>query len=322
MARGSYAAKVGWTVGLDRWLDDPASKVNRYWRAMEYGEDFSGTVLIGLWGDRAGNNLRPNLNFLRDGGPLTAAGDAMGQKWVAFGATHNLGQAVKRAKFALWYYVTNGRMGQPTKEELAQVFHRPTDKENRAVFSYMMSSHVTLGHIPFVRAHALGKVSGRHYYKKAVANFRPMQREKQLIKEILVPMFKGSFPNARAAMASDSGGSTKKAGSAKETSDVAGVMQRQQGITHQEGRAAAKGPVMAAGHYHLRAGAAVTDLLRGGGGRFPSGQWQAAVQDVNRAMAKEFQAAVVAEMDKVPHKRPATFDLIKATDNPRNRYPQ
>lgn len=36
-AVSQYAGQVGWAVGLPTWLDSPASKVNRYWRVIEFG---------------------------------------------------------------------------------------------------------------------------------------------------------------------------------------------------------------------------------------------------------------------------------------------
>jgi hypothetical protein len=65
----------------------------------------------------------------------------------------------------------------------------------------------------------------------------------------------------------------------------------------------------------------VQDLIRTGGGQFPSGQWQAAIIDVNRKVALQFQEHVVSLMrDSVL--RPPTGDLVRATRDPRNRYPE
>jgi hypothetical protein len=117
MAVSGYAGKLGWTVGRVSWLDDPASLVNRYWRQIEQGQSFEGLILIGLWGNSPGaiGAQGPHSNLLRNGEPLTRAGGGGGdQKFVPFGESSSEAGALKRAKFALWYYITDGKMGNPT----------------------------------------------------------------------------------------------------------------------------------------------------------------------------------------------------------------
>ena len=317
MATSGYAGKVGWTVGRASWLDDPASKVNRYWRQIEQGQSFSGVILIGLWGGSAGTNMRPNR--LRTGEPLTPPGEGFGnQKFVPFGETDSAASALKRAKFALWYYLTDGRMGRPTDLALSKLGHSPSD--NRRVFFWLMSKKfgpTSASQIPFVSAHLKKSVEGRHYYTRALASFDPMQVEIEMLREVIGPMIRGAFSQAgaRKAMASDSGSTARKGPAHQEVSDARPYMAGM--------RPGEIGPVPSGvGIVTVIASSKVQDLIRTGGGQFPAGQWQAAIIEVNAKVAAAFQEHVVSLMADGAHLRPPTGDLVKATADPRNRYPQ
>ena len=317
MARSGYAGKVGWTVGLASWLDDPASLVNRYWRQIEHGQSFEGVILIGLWGNNPGaiGAQGPHGNRLRTGEPLTPPGEGFGnQKFVAFGETASAATALHRARFAFWYFITDGKMGRPSNENLSKL-HGASPSERRRIFFWIMSK-APINKIPFVSAKAKRSVEGRHYYTRALDSFDPMQVEIQMLREVIGPMIRGAFSqtSARATMARDSGSSARKGRTRREVSDATSYLAGM--------RPGEIGPVPASmGIATVTAGSNVQDLIRTGGGQFPAGQWQAAIIEVNAKVAAAFQEHVVALMEEGPHLRLPTGDLIKATRDPRNRYP-
>lgn len=311
----AYAGKVGWTVGRAQWLDDPASLVNRYWRQIEHGQSFHGVILIGLWGDRAGTNARPNM--LRDGSPLTPPGEGSHQKFVPFGETDSAATALRRARFAFWYYITGGRMGRPSDADLTKLSgSSPADR--RRVFFWVMSK-APVNKIPFVSARPKRSVEGRHYYRRALDSFDPMQVEIDMLREAIGPLIRGAFTQgkARAAMANDSSSTPRKGRTVQEVSDA------QYGRDHLgwRGYKPSLGYDSHMGIATVTASSNVQDLIRTGSGQFPSGQWQAMLIDINRKVAMAFQEHVVQLM-RDSALRPPTGDLVKATRDPRNRYPQ
>jgi hypothetical protein len=318
MAFSAYAGKVGWTVGRASWLDDPASMVNRYWRQVEQGENFAGVILIGLWGDRAGTNERPNR--LRDGSPLTAAGEGSHEKFVPFGETDSPATALHRARFAFWYYITGGKMGRPSDTDLSKL-RAATPSERRRIFFWIMSK-ATLNQIPFVSARAKRSVEGRHYYTRALDSFNVMEVEIDMLREAIAPLIVGMFTQgkARAAVAGDSYSSGWAAATVRKGPTRSGA-RGVESYLGSRGYAPSLGYDSHMGIAVVTASSNVQDLIRTGGGQFPSGQWQAAIIDVNRKVALQFQEHVVSLMrDSVL--RPPTGDLVRATRDPRNRYPE
>lgn len=301
----SYTQKLGWTVGRAAWLDSPASKVNRYWRAIEEGQQFKGLILIGLWGDRAGSNLRQG-NIRNSGENFSAAGDGVGQKFVPFGWSHSAASAQKRARYAFWYYITKGKMGRPTDGDL-MVLHGTTPAVRRFMFFWIMSK-APLNKIPFVSAKAVRDVEARHYYINTLASFDPMGLELQILREEAGKLMSTVFnqTNARRTMAAQTGASARTGRARQEVSPSEHITRL--------------GPSV--GLATVTASAAMQDLYRTGGGQFPAGLWQNMIIEVNRRVARLFQDAVVARMEGSPHLRPATGDLIRATKDDRNRIPQ
>lgn len=298
-----YAGKVGWTVGRASWLDDPASKVNRYWRQIEQGESFGGVILIGLWGDRAGTNMRPNM--LRDGQALTAPGEGSHQKFVPFGETNSAATALHRARFAFWYFITDGKMGRPSNQELSKL-HGASASENRRIFFWLMSK-APVNKIPFVSARPKRSVEGRHYYTRALESFDPMQVEIDILRAEVGSLIRGAFTQGkvRALIGSDSTVGPRKGPVRQEVADASSYLAGASGL----------------GIVTVTVGAPLQDLIRVGGGQFPAGQWQAMLIDISRKVAMAFQEHVVALM-RDSALRPPTGDLARATADPRNRYPE
>jgi hypothetical protein len=309
--RLAYAGKVGSTVGLAAWLDDPASKVNRYWRQIEQGESFAGVILIGLWGDQAGTNMRPNK--LREGQALSAAGEGSHQKFVPFGETNDAATALHRARVAFLYYITDGRMGRPTNADLSKL-HGASPSERRRIFFWIMKK-APINKIPFVSARAKRSIEGRHYYIRAVESFDPMQVEIEMLRAEIGPLIRGAFTQgkARAVVGGDSATGARK-GRVQGRANVKSYL-GDRGYDPHLGYDSHVGIATAS------ASAEVQDLIRAGGGQFPAGQWQAMLIDINRKVAVAFQEHVVALM-RDSALRPPTGDLVEATRDPRNRYPQ
>jgi len=302
-----YASKVGWTVGRFDWLNNPESKVNRYWRQIEEtGQEYTGLILIGLWGDSAGLSTRPNP--LRTGDALTRPTPGLDtQKFVPFGETHSEGTALSRARFAFWYYITDGKMGTPSNTQLAaKLGHSP--KDSRAVWYWVMTKTVSATQIPFVYARSVKAVAPRNDYKKALASFNPVAFEVALLRQKIGSLMTGAYSTrkARVAIGTDSSGARIRTGPAvQEVRNAATLLRAATGV----------------GVAEVTASGAVQDLIRTGSGTFPAGQWQAMLIDVNREVAAAFQEHLVAQMVSGPHKRPPTDELVRATADPRNRYP-
>lgn len=316
---GGYEGKLGWTVGLDSWLDDPASKVKRYWRAIEDGKDYGGLILIGLWGNRAGSNARPGN--VREGPldePMKGRHD---QKFVPFGTTHSSATALHRARFAFWWFITKGKMGRPSDADLSILHvaprpvgegkHEPKDPEasaNRRMFGWIMS-RATVTQIPFVSAVALKPIPAHHYYITAVDSFNPGQRQIDMLRQEIGSQMKGAFTigKARTAMAIDSPGAKVKSGAAAHGATRSVGPNRPNFGEH--------------GRFTLTAHPYIQDMVRTGSGTFPAGQWQAMLIDVNRKVAYEYQLHVMSVMRQVTRGRPPTSDLLRATEDSRNRKP-
>jgi hypothetical protein len=284
MASSGYAQKVGWTVGLRTWLDSPESKVSRYWRAIEYGEEWNAD-LIGLWGK--GRSLDP----FREG---------EGQLFAPFGKSST--DPLKRARKAFWYYITGGKMGKPNVSDLEKL-GAGSPSNNRRVFWWIMTK-APVEKIPFVSGHAHGNIAARHYYEHARTSFNPLVVEVAALQRGVATLMGGVFKraSARSSMARQTNQGPRSGFSRQEVSDV-GPLLNEQGIVT------------------VTASAGTQDFLRTGSGQFPSGPWQQMLIEVNRQVAKEFQLAVVAEMEAGQHLRPATGELIRATRDVRNREP-
>lgn len=325
---GNYGEKVGWSVGLESWLNSPASKVNRYWRAQEYGLNFKGLKLIGLWGASAGRNTRPNE--LRHGQELGAPGESRGQKFVPFGTTHSAGTALKRARFAFWYFITHGRMGRPTDGDLAILHGHPrpvTTKRrgggdpvaaaNRRIFYWMMTKTTSYKQIPFVRAVVLKNIPAHRYYAKTVKAFRPAERELEILKVEIARLMSTAFStkNARVAMGADhrKGNIGPKTGPRRTEVAPGGAGKY---LLQQYGAEVGLGLVT------VTSGTALQDNIRNRLGQFGNNEWQDMLRNVNVKMAYEFQLAVAEKMNADSKLRPETFDLAKATMDARNRLPR
>jgi hypothetical protein len=76
------AKQLSWGVGNYEFLDSEASKVNLYWRAIEYGSDVMvGRFLGGGWAGAGGGR------GARHGQELTAFGEGSGQQFIPYSAT-------------------------------------------------------------------------------------------------------------------------------------------------------------------------------------------------------------------------------------------
>jgi hypothetical protein len=290
----AYIGLLGWTVGRYDWLDNPASKVNRYWRAIESGsgEGWPGRPIVGLWGMAAGPP-----------GDLHGTGDSVFsgmsiQKLIPYGATMS-GADLQHAKVAALYALFGG----PRVTRNAGLLYGEKPWEKRAALWYLIN-RVPLDRTPFVQGIIGRPIQAQHYYAKAWAKLAPMQMEMAFLRDELKGLIGGLDPTtargrraARQYVAMDTRMGAVRTGRA-----------------HVDTRQFPVG----VGVISITARAEVQDFIRDGKGHFSAGSFQDMVRSINRRMAKLMQDAVVAEMT---HHRPSTGHLEAATRADENRYP-
>lgn len=317
-AGGTYGKALGWSVGSFAWLDNPASKVNRYWRVIEQGSDatdwpWAGRRVIGLWSNKAtprGGLIGPGLSPFENG--------RGNQKFVPFFADIDNSDARDAARAALYYFFEGGKgrnmeliraVRPPTKREIGN--GRPWDPDNaRKRFYFWLMNYARVEDMPFVQGVIVRKIEAGHFYAKALGNFDPMQHEVEAMREvfshILAPSGSSAAePNSRLGLkrlreiqAFDDGDIAPKKGRrrAEKTPHTSRV----------RGRFAVS----------VNASVVLQDNIRNSRGQLS--RLQAEVVEVNRRVAAAFQAEVV-EVMQAERRRPATGELVKATADPRNR---
>lgn len=280
----SYEGVLGWSVGRFEWLDSESSKVNRYWRAIEMGSMYwVGKHIVGLWGDRPGDNSRPNI--LRSG-TLDAMRSGVGsQKFVPFFATEGANME-KAARAALLYYLGIQMHSRPTDEQLARL-NGATPQDNRNIFFWLMT-RAPADRFPFVSTVVGRPIEARNFYRQALVNYDPMTEHVALLRR---------------------GVSLTLSGMSSTGTEARGPDQLKPGMS---------GPTRG-GVATLRTSVATQSFLRNDKGQFTS--WQDMIVDINKEMASQFQAAVVEMMTSSKGHRVPTGDLLRATEDPRNRTP-
>lgn len=331
---GGYGGKLGWSAGLGSWLDSPSSKVKRYWREIEYGSggDWSGRTVAGLWGDSLGN------------GPL--AGDpfnpgARTQKFKpAFrkGTKQTPEGMLGAARYALWVYMkgeTGGKRdwieGHMDRLDVRYVwvYKRQTVDGRRSVvrgsgerraprteaeyrraqqslFHFFMTK-ASIDQIPFVAGVIMKPIPARHYYATAIADFKPRLIEMEL---------EGMRKAAYFALQGKEGGEFRtfraKGAEENDTRPRAGRARREQPSLGTK-YTPTGGAVVT-----ITASAQVQFSMRNANGRFVNGAFQSTLREVNARVAAAYLREVARLMET---HRPSTGDLIKATLDSRNRYP-
>lgn len=324
---GQTAGTSGWSVGRFDWLNDPASKVNRYWRVIEQGSSatkwpWQGETIVGLWGPNAG----PRGELHKGDLDAFQTGRA-DQKFVPFFRQRG-SDMTRAARAALWYYFDGGK--GPNMEQLTpdatrsrhEGGHFNADAERHRIFFWLMT-RAKLDQMPFVSGVVVRPIPPALFYQRALASFDPLGKEIEALRA-------GVQHLAGANVSTPSGLATAREALAVDTGSYQGVQRSlspgqaiglrpaartgapRQFVTH------APVPVSMA---TATLSAASQDFLRDGKGRFSSGAWQDMLRKVNRDVAKQYQDAVVSLMN-AERKRPPTGDLIKATKAPQNRYPQ
>lgn len=302
MANG-YENLLGWSVGRAAWLDDPASKVNRYWRAIEYGSTYwVGKQIVGLWGDRPGVNTRPNM--LRSGqlDPMLRGVD--NQKFVPFFATQGV-NLQRGARAALMYYLGITMRSRPTDAQL-EPLNGKDPSTNRRIFFWLMT-RAPASRFPFVSSVIGRPIVAREFYREALSTFGdPAAREFTLLQRGIV----GIMGSQAVDVSTSYGRKKARASNAAETN-----------ATPRSGRQRGESRSPTGGIVNVKMTVSSQDFLRNSKGQFTNQAWRSMIVDINRVMAKDFQAVLVEAMTSSRH-RPATGDLIRATKNPQNRAPQ
>lgn len=331
---GGYGGKLGWSAGLGAWLDDPDSKVNRYWRAMEDGSkgDWSGRTVAGLWADTIGNGplsgspfenerdqkLRPSFAKGTPQTPEGMLGAARRALWV-FMKGENGGKRnwidghmdLLRINY-VWVYKHQGygktRHVIPGSGEMraprSQAEYR---RAQQSLFHWFMTKAESADEIPFVSGTIVREIKARHYYAKAIEAFKPRLIEMEL---------EGMREAARFALRGVQGSEYARfRGKAANENDTAAR------------RGRARGGVDTLPAKYIPTGgaevsiAATTQLqfsMRNANGQFINGAFQSTLREVNARVAAAYLREVA---DLMSFHRPSTGDLIKATLDRRNRYP-
>src|SRR5690606_22243005 len=99
----TFAGRLGWAVGIPEWLNNENSKVNRYWRVIEYGSSatrwpWQGQRIVGLWSNLPG----PRGGLIT--GQLSMFNVARDQKFVPFFHAKN-GDMDRAGRAALYWFL-------------------------------------------------------------------------------------------------------------------------------------------------------------------------------------------------------------------------
>lgn len=328
---GGYAGQLGWSVGLESWLDAPDSPVRRYWRVIEFGSaatewPWQGEVVAGLWGSQARGRIGSGH------GRFSSNRD---EKLVPY--FKKLGQdMLGPARHALWDFMEGGKgpnmellkvdrfmkvLGgkkrvdgshAPRRYAMRPVTTPAQARRARAsLFHWLLTATAAdISSIPFVVGQITNPVEAGHYYRRALSAF-PLEAEQgRAVEEAFAFALrsgsKSPLQQLRKVQAFDNSTGSASRGRARTYVDSAGL--RRYG--------AHSGAMIA-----VAASPTVQTLTRDDKGRFVNGTWQQALREANELVAKAFQQAVVDEMEQ-QGERPRTGAMAKATRDPRNRYPR
>jgi len=320
-----YGGQVGWAVGLPSWLNSPASRVNRYWRVIEFGSaateyPWVGQQVAGLWGDNArprGFNARTQFEPGRLNQGFQPYFSKLGQDMLG------------PARAALWDFMEGGKgpnmdllhvteyrkqivkknkKGQVTRREMVTRQAHTESQMNRArrqLFFWFMTRAESAHELPFVQGTINREIPAGHYYEEALKSFDMHGWHKRALEETFAEAMGGAkltLGNMRKDQAFDNAGERKGKGRARAFYTDESVQ-----------RLLPRSLASAAAHVQIQS-------LSRAQGQFVNGAWQQALREYNARIARAFQAEVVGHM-AAPH-RPATEFLRKATAAAENRYPQ
>lgn len=323
-----YGGMVGWAVGIPQWLDDPASEVNRYWRAIEEGATgWVGGGIAGLWGP----NAEPRKHLWE-----TSHTRFLGRKDQKFAPYFSKrgNDMLGPARAALWNFMEGGKgpnmdllkvqyevrwrkdkQGRKTREEVPISSGAAADRARKKLFFWFMTKSTDAEQIPFTYGVIRRPTPARHYYAKGWAAFEPTFKDRQLqaMREALHFALRGAksetasqiYQAARAEFGAESPRGPSR------ISRPSGKTARVNANVGRYMPAGAK--ITAAADVHIQA------LVFDGGGRFVAGTFQGALQEANARLAQQLQQLIA---DQMTGTRPETLRLKKATLHEMNRYPR
>jgi hypothetical protein len=320
---GGYGGSLGWSVGNLDWLNDPGSKVNRYWRVIEQGSNatdwpWQGRRIVGLWGPNAGPRTR-----LINGGDLSAFQRGRGdQKFVPFFRSIDQADNRRAARAALYYFFGGGKgknmeLLNVDPSSTANAKNRRYDVEsNRKRIYFWLMTRARVEDMPFVQGVIIREVQAGHYYARALLSFGdPVERELDELRRVMAHVYGagGGWADPTTPAGLKKGRQYQALDAYSKYGDVAPKTGRRR--TEKRTHSAAVG-----GRYiaTVNATAYVQDFIRTGRGTIS--QYVSEMTKVNQRMAVAFQAEVVQLMMQ-DRRRPMSGDLIKAHRDARNRTP-
>lgn len=301
----------GWSVGRFDWLNDPASKVNRYWRVIEEGSNatdwpWQGQRIVGLWGPKAG----PRGRLIT--GDLSAFQSGRDdQKFVPF--FRNRGKGLNAAaRAALAYFFEGGRGKNMDLIRADPRGNRNAASARRRFYFWMMmvgkERGPTLDQLPFVQGIVMREVQAGNYYARALEAFNPMDRELDALRRIFGGAdvsTRSGLRQARTLQAFDSYSRYADEVRPKTRPTPGGARRYSSHTSRHGGRFAAS----------VDMSFVAQDFRRNALGHFTS--YQGDLQQANRQIAAEFQSRVVQLMQQ-ERRRPVSGALIAATKDERN----
>lgn len=340
----NYAGQVGWAVGMPKWLDSAESKVNRYWRSIEYGSDeWVGRRVVGLWGPDA----EPRKGLW--GMATTPFGAGSREKFAPY-FKDNKQDMLGVARFALWQYLQGGkdtqdrlnappggwrfmktphprvsrraapagfsgtqRMATPRPAEWKKA-ETPAQiaKAKKGLFHWFMT-RATLEQLPFVQGVISRPIEAMHAYQEAAAGFPFLEREMDAIRAVFPEAMMGGKSQPQTPRQALS--AVRKREQSVDRTPRTGV--RKNVVTN-----ANVGRYLPRANFQVAAGVTTQSLIFDKGGKFGTGQWQGQLREINERIAMEYQRAVADVIKSQGRSRPSTNALEEATRDPRNRYPR
>lgn len=181
-------------------------------------------------------------------------------------------------------------------------------RARESIFHFFMTHASSADQIPFVSGTIVREIAPRHYYAKAIADFRPRLIEQEL---------QGMRDAARWAIGDARGGEEFRKFRAS-AADENSTAPRKGRARPDHAQLSSKYIPSGGAEVSIAASAQIQFAMRNANGQFINGAFQSTLREVNARVAAAYLREVAALME---FHRPGTDALIRATLDRRNRYP-